>query len=171
MKLCRIGKKGKEKPALIDEQNNYRDLSEIIEDFNPSTLNFNILEKLKKLNINIVMTSDNTSKDVFYKVFKKYDIVNNDNLKNLNNINEILILDQLNFDNWTSIINTSAYIITPECGCTHIASLSEAKLCIIYDADNVPVMIAEEYAPWMKKYTKIFSNNRNLEKELVSFIN
>ena len=130
-----------------------------------------LLEKLKKLNINIVMTSDNTSRDVFYKVFKKYNIVKNDNLKNLNNINEVLILDQLNFDNWTSIINTSAYVITPECGCTHIASLSEAKLCIIYDADNVPVMIAEEYAPWMKKYTKIFSNNRNLEKELVSFIN
>jgi len=31
-------------------------------------------------------------------------------------------------------------------------------------------MIAEEYAPWKKKYTKLFSNNQNLEKELISFI-
>ena len=62
MKLCRIGKKGKEKPALIDEQNNYRDLSEIIEDFNPSTLNFNVLEKLKKLNINKLPKIDITER-------------------------------------------------------------------------------------------------------------
>ena len=36
-----------------------------------------LLENLKKLNINIVMTSDSTSKDVFYKIFEKYDIVTN----------------------------------------------------------------------------------------------
>ena len=78
--------------------------------------------------------------------------------------------DGTNFDNWTSIINSSTYVITPECGCTHIASLSEAKLCVIYDSDNVPGMIAEEYAPWKKKYNKLFSNNQNLEKELISFI-
>ena len=130
-----------------------------------------LLENLKKLNINIVMTSDSTSKDVFYKIFKKFEIVTDVDLINFNVINKVLILDQLNFDNWTSIINSSSYVITPECGCTHIASLSEAKLCVIYDADNAPNMIAEEYAPWNKKYTKIFSNNQNLEKELISFIN
>ena len=131
----------------------------------------NLLENLKGLNINVVMTTDNTSKDVFYKIYEKYNIITNDNLKNLNNINTVLILDNLNFDNWTSIINSSSYIITPECGCTHIASLSEAKLCVIYDSDNVPEMIAKEYAPWKKEYTRIFSNNQNLEQELISFIN
>ena len=69
-----------------------------------------------------------------------------------------------------SIINSSTYVITPECGCTHIASLSETKLCVIYDSDNVPDMIAKEYAPWKKKYTKLLSNNQNLVKELTSFI-
>ena len=129
------------------------------------------MENLKNLNINIIITTDNTSKDVFYKIFKKYEIVTNDDFKNLNNINKVLILDQLNFDNWISIINSSKYVITPECGCTHIASLSEAKLCVIYDADNFPDMIAKEYAPWKKKYTKMLSNNKNLAKELISFIN
>ena len=75
MKLCRIGKKGKEKPALIDEQNNYRDLSEIIEDFNPSTLNFNVLEKLKKLNINKLPKIDITER--IKLCFKSYKIFGN----------------------------------------------------------------------------------------------
>ena len=37
MKLCRIGNIGNEKPALIDNENNYRDLSSVIGDFNPDT--------------------------------------------------------------------------------------------------------------------------------------
>ena len=131
----------------------------------------NLLDNLKNLKINIVMTTDGTSKNVFYEIFKKYEIITNEEFENLKSINNVLILDQLNFDNWTSIINSSTYVITPECGCTHIASLSEAKLCVIYDSDNVPDMISEEYAPWKKNYNKLFSNNQNLEKELISFIN
>ena len=47
MKLLRIGDVGSEKPALIDKENKYRDLSSIIKDFNPNTLNFETLEKIK----------------------------------------------------------------------------------------------------------------------------
>ena len=47
MKLLRIGDVGSEKPALIDKENKYRDLSSIIKDFNPDTLNFETLEKIK----------------------------------------------------------------------------------------------------------------------------
>ena len=50
MKLCRIGKKDQEKPALIDSDGNYRDLSNTISDFDPSTLNFDTFEKINKLN-------------------------------------------------------------------------------------------------------------------------
>ena len=49
MKICRVGKKNKEKPALIDKDNQYRDLSSIVEDFNPSSLNFETLQKIKKI--------------------------------------------------------------------------------------------------------------------------
>ena len=52
MKLLRLGNIGSEKPALIDSQNNFRDLSSIIDDLNPETLNFDIFEKIKKININ-----------------------------------------------------------------------------------------------------------------------
>ena len=51
MKLLRIGDVGSEKPALIDKENKYRDLSSIIKDFNPDTLNFETLEKIKTTDI------------------------------------------------------------------------------------------------------------------------
>ena len=58
MKLLRVGELDKEKPAIIDYNNNYRDLSSIIPDLNPDTLNFNTLEEIKKININSLPTLD-----------------------------------------------------------------------------------------------------------------
>ena len=52
MKLLRLGNIGSEKPAIIDSQNNFRDLSSVIDDLKPETLNFDIFEKIKKLNTN-----------------------------------------------------------------------------------------------------------------------
>ena len=52
MKLLRLGNIGSEKPAIIDSQNNFRDLSSVIDYLNPETLNFDIFEKIKKLNTN-----------------------------------------------------------------------------------------------------------------------
>ena len=51
MKLLRLGNLGKEKPAIIDKDGNYRDLSSIVNDFNPDTLNFNTIEKIKNTDI------------------------------------------------------------------------------------------------------------------------
>ena len=58
MKLCRIGELEKEKPAIIDKDNNYKDLSSIIKDFNPDTLNFDTIEKIKKTDISKLQTLD-----------------------------------------------------------------------------------------------------------------
>ena len=131
----------------------------------------NLIEKLRKIGKNIVMSSDQSSIQVFRKIYKKYKIINNENFKSLDDVNEILILEKLDFDNWTTVINSSTYVITPECGCTHIASLTNCKLCVIYDADNLPEMIAKEYAPWKKNYTKLISNDHNLEEKLILFSN
>ena len=51
MKLLRLGETGSEKPALIDNENKYRDLSSIIEDLNPDSLNFKTLEKIKSIDV------------------------------------------------------------------------------------------------------------------------
>ena len=131
----------------------------------------NLLDKFKNTGKNIVMSSDQSSRQVFKKIYEKYKKINNENFRDLKAIYEILILEELDFHNWTTIINSSTYVITPECGCTHIASLTNCKLCVIYDADNLPEMIAQEYAPWGKKYMKLKFNDGNLEDKLISFIN
>jgi|TARA_B100001093_G_scaffold216504_1_gene207728 2-keto-4-pentenoate hydratase/2-oxohepta-3-ene-1,7-dioic acid hydratase in catechol pathway len=51
MKLLRFGEPGKEKPAALDKDGKIRDLSQHVIDFNPSTLNFDTLDKLKKINL------------------------------------------------------------------------------------------------------------------------
>ena len=58
MKLLRLGNIGSEKPALIDNQNNFRDLTSVIDDLNPDNLNFETLEKIKKININDLLILD-----------------------------------------------------------------------------------------------------------------
>ena len=51
MKFLRCGNKGKEIPAALDKSGKFRDLSSHISDFNPENLNFNNLEKLKKVDL------------------------------------------------------------------------------------------------------------------------
>lgn len=51
MKLLRLGNHQKEKPATIDQDGNYRDLSSIIDDLNPNTLNFSTIEKIKNTDV------------------------------------------------------------------------------------------------------------------------
>ena len=131
----------------------------------------NLLDKLIKNGRNIVMSTDQSSKKVFNKIYQKYKKINNDDFRNLKDISEVLILEELDFNNWTSIINSSTYVITPECGCTHVASLTNCKLCVIYDADNLPEMIAEEYTPWKKNYTRLIFNDDNLQEKLITFVN
>ena len=51
MKLLRLGEIGKEKPALVDKDGNFRDLSLTIKDLNPETLNFETIDKINKIEI------------------------------------------------------------------------------------------------------------------------
>ena len=62
MKLCRIGNAGEEKPAIIDEENNFRDLSSLINDFDPGTLNFNTIDKIQKSDISSLPKLDLNSR-------------------------------------------------------------------------------------------------------------
>ena len=43
---------GKEKPAIIDNEGNYRDVSTIVKDFDPSTLNFDTIKKISETDVN-----------------------------------------------------------------------------------------------------------------------
>ena len=43
MKLARIGNPSKEKPIIVDKDNNYRDVSSVIKDFNSENLNLSLI--------------------------------------------------------------------------------------------------------------------------------
>ena len=51
MKLLRCGDIGKEKPAALDKNEKIRDLSSYVTDFNPENINFEILAKLQKIDL------------------------------------------------------------------------------------------------------------------------
>ena len=128
-----------------------------------------MLKSLKNKNLLIYLTSDETTKNKFSKIFYTYPVV--DDPKTLQkNVGNISICNNFDFENWTSLINQADYVITPESGCTHIASLTKCKLAVIYDADNSPASIKQEYAPWNKEYLDLKSNDKELNQKLVNFI-
>ena len=62
MKLLRVGEHGNEIPAIIDNQNNFRNLSNILKDFTPENLNFENLDKIKKLDLNSLPLIESTKR-------------------------------------------------------------------------------------------------------------
>ena len=51
MKLLRLGQKGKEKPAVLDNGGKIRDISSHVEDLNPYYLNFENISKLQSIDL------------------------------------------------------------------------------------------------------------------------
>ena len=51
MKLLRVGKNNQEKPAIIDDEGNLKDLSSIIKDLNPDTINNDTFKKIEEANL------------------------------------------------------------------------------------------------------------------------
>ena len=49
MKLLRVGKKGKEKPAILDANGKIRDISSHVSDLNPHNLNFETISKIQSV--------------------------------------------------------------------------------------------------------------------------
>ena len=62
MKLLRVGQKGQEKPAALDKNGKIRDLSDHIKDLNPSSINFETLSKLQKLDLETLNELSNSER-------------------------------------------------------------------------------------------------------------
>ncbi|MDB2349297.1 hypothetical protein N9W05_02870 [Alphaproteobacteria bacterium] len=132
--------------------------------------NFNdLLKLLNEKEILIYLTTDETTKNKFNKIFETFDAVE-DPSDIQKSEKSILICNNFNFEDWTSLLNQADYVITPESGCTHIASLTKCKLAVIYDADNSPNSIRQEYAPWNKEYLALETNDKELNRKLLNFI-
>ena len=62
MKFLRVGEFGKEIHAVLDDENKIRDLSNIIKDLSPENLNFEILDKIKKTELESLPQLDNNQR-------------------------------------------------------------------------------------------------------------
>ncbi len=60
MKLLRVGEKNKEFVAALDSDNIIRDLSSHIKELDPNTINFELLNKLQKINLEDLPKIDNS---------------------------------------------------------------------------------------------------------------
>jgi len=129
-----------------------------------------LIIQLQQKKIPLYLTSDESTKFKFKKIFNKYSIINNDQFSKEKLSDEIIIFDNLDFDKWIELIKVSKYVITPECGILHITSLFQNQLTVIYDADYFPEMMMHEYAPWKKPYNKLIFNDEELNQKIVSFV-
>ena len=62
MKLLRVGKLKKETPAILDKDNKIRNLSNYIDDFNPTTLNIDTINKIKNLDLKTLPEIDSKTR-------------------------------------------------------------------------------------------------------------
>ncbi len=128
-----------------------------------------LLKLLSEKDTLVYLTTDETTKYKFSKIFNTIDMVE-DPIDIEKSKKNILICNNFDFENWTSLINQADFVITPESGCTHIASLTKCKLAVIYDSNNFPHSIKNEYAPWNKEYLALETNDRELNQKLYNFI-
>ena len=130
-----------------------------------------IIELLNKIKDNfgkIYITTDQSS-EKFRKIYQLYEKYNDENIYELRKSRQnIIILDKLNFQNWRQAILNSKLVITYECGCVHIASMSNVPLLVVYDYNNRPFMINKEYAPYTKNYQKVIVNQKKINQEIMS---
>ncbi len=131
-----------------------------------------IIELLNKIRDNygkIYITTDQSSKKKFIKIYQLYEKYNDENIHELcKSTQNIIILDRLNFKNWREAILNSKLVITYECGCVHVASMLNVPLLVVYDYNNRPFMINKEYAPYTTNYQKVIVNQQKINQEIMS---
>ena len=127
-----------------------------------------LLDLILKLQskFNLALTTDNTTKEKFNLILKKYPIINNYQFDHFKTLNDIVIFENLNFENWTQTIYSSNLVITPECGLIHVAAACKIPSKIIYNAKNKPDMMYKEYFPLKCRHEKFIFSDKNLNSLL-----
>jgi len=158
----------------------------------------NLLELISSINnknFKVILTTDHSTQNKFKKIYDYYKMIsdvefrnltkiidnNGPNKKSIQLINEAftnsklmqkntIILNNLDYNSWVRVIYSSSVVITPECGCSHIAAACKTPVNIIYDPSNYPEAIHKEYAPWKSKYNKFVFDEKNLNKNLIKHL-
>ena len=158
----------------------------------------NLLELISSINnknYKVILTTDHSTQDKFKKIYEHYKMISGIEFRNLTDsvdnkgankksmqlIDEAfagnksiqkntVILDNLDYDLWLWVIYSSSAVITPECGCSHVAAACKIPVNIIYDPNNYPEAIHKEYAPWKSKYNKFVFDEKNLNQNLIKHL-
>ena len=149
--------------------NKYYDINDLI----------NLISKLEKITKYVFfLTTENLNYEIFNSLISKHQEIKISDFNNTEIIttkllkSNIFILKKLDYENWIQVIKCSKKIITPESGCTHIASAFKVHTIVIYNYDNLPEYIYREYGPWKCPHNKlIFSKSNDINFQITSLIN
>ena len=85
-------------------------------------------------------------------------------------INKTYLCFEQSFDDWIETLNLASHVITPECGCSHVATMLGKKTIIIYDESNHPDLINKEYEPYKNHYTKLVFKKDDVVADIMQFL-
>ena len=85
-------------------------------------------------------------------------------------INKTYLCYEPSFDSWIETLNSASHVITPECGCAHVATMLRKKTIIIYDENNHPDLINKEYEPYKNNYSKLVFNKDDIVYDIMRFL-
>jgi ADP-heptose:LPS heptosyltransferase len=129
----------------------------------------NLILQLPKKKYIYALTTDNSTNNKFNKIYNNFKIIDNKKFISIKKLKDhITILDKLHYENWIHVIYSSNQVITPECGCTHIASACKVPVIIVYDSDNLPEAIYKEYHPWKSQHKRLVFDDRSLNKNIIN---
>ena len=127
-----------------------------------------LISKIHKKKYLVVLTSDSTCKNKFHDIYKKYKVILNSNFTKIKKLkNNPVLFNNLDYNYWLKTIYSASAVITPECGCSHIAAACKVPVNIIYDHTNYPQAINNEYAPWKSKYNKFTFGDKKLNEKII----
>ena len=129
-----------------------------------------LIKKLIEKKLKIILTTDESTKDKFPKLFKIYKTISHDCIEEEVFKNEVFILDNLNLIELAELVNNIDIVLTPECGLLHIAGMCGCKLIVIYNGHYYPKMMMAEYSPWEKEYFQLISTEDNLNNKILNLI-
>lgn len=118
----------------------------------------------------IILTSEKNMHSGFNSTVNGIDSFKVDEEISNNDKQKISFCHEPTLDDWIKVLNMASYVITPECGCSHVATMLNKKTIIIYDDNNFPELINQEYEPYKKEYLKLIFKKDNIVKKIMEIL-
>ena len=115
----------------------------------------------------LVLTTEKKIHSQYEEMVKRIPLFDKNNKME---INKTYLCSEPSFDGWIETLNSASHVITPECGCAHVATMLRKKTIIIYDKNNHPDLINKEYEPYKNHYSKLVFNKDDIVSDIMKFL-